>query len=396
MPHSLYSTTPSLPPEALRVLLFIDSLVAGGAQRQVVETALQLSRLGHVVTVLIYRDIRELGGELAGAGVPVVLVEKRAKFDPGFLLRLYRQFRTLRPQVLHSYLFTPNLWARFIGRAARIPVVITSERNIDLPHSRWRVRLERWVYRLGDGIIVNAEAIRRVLTDVVGVPDDRIQTIYNAVDGERFATPPMERIEAVRSTIGWRQGQIVISLPGRVIPQKNHACLIRALGRLDKEKRDSLVVLFVGNLLDAHYRHSVEKVAEHVGIRRQIIFTGRQDDMAAIYALSDVVVLPSLWEGFPNVVLEAMAAARPVVASRISDNDLLIQDGMTGYLFPSDDDSALSRVLSHLIDTPLDERRALGVAAYNSIVKRFSPESLAEANLVMYKTILDRKQLALC
>lgn len=380
----------------LRIALFIDSLVAGGAQRQVVETALQLARMGHFVTVVIYHDIRELGGELAQAGVEVILVKKQAKFDPGFLLRLYRLFRDLQPQVLHSYLFTPNLWARLVGRAAGIPVIITSERNIDLPRSPGRVLLERLVYRLGDGIIVNAEAIRRVLTDVVGVPDHLVHTIYNAVDAARFAMPSMERQENLCASLGLKQGHIVVTLPGRVMPQKNHACLLRALGRLDEAKRNKLRVLFVGNLLDEGYRASVENVARNAGLADHVIFTGRQDDMAAIYAISDVVVLPSLWEGFPNVVLEAMVAGRPVVASNIADNDKLIRDGVTGYLFPSDDDQALAKLMDRLLDLPRQTRQELGAAAHADISQRFTPKALAEANLAVYKAMLAEKLVQPC
>lgn len=370
---------------SLRIVLFIDSLVAGGAQRQVVETALQLARCGHSISVVIYHNIRELGADLADAGVDVILVEKNAKMDLGFLWRLYRCFCELRPEVLHCFLFTPNLWGRLIGRAAGIRVVITSERNVDLPQSRVRVWLEKVVYRFGDCIVVNAEAIRHVLINSVAVPTERIRTVYNGVDVARFVAPPAECLAKTRNALGINPDDLVVTLPGRVMPQKNHACLLRALARLDQALRQRIRVLFVGNMLDEPYRQGLVRLAQQLGLESCVSFAGRRDDMASVYAISEVVVLPSLWEGFPNVLLEAMAAKRPVIASAIADNGLLLNDGLTGFLFPSDDDAALAVVLQKLFAMTPADRTAFGQAAHSSVLQRFGTEALVDANVAIYR-----------
>lgn len=373
----------------LHVALFIDSLVAGGAQRQVVETALQLAKNGHRVSVIIYHDIRELGAELSRAGIEVLLIKKNAKLSLSFLWRLYRCFRDISPDVLHCFLFVPNLWGRLIGRLARVPVVITSERNVDLPQSRLRVWIERVIHRLGDCIIVNAEAIRTVLVDVVGVPSDRIHTVYNGVDLERFKRPAPEILAAKRTELGVRTGDFVITLPGRVIPQKNHACLMRAIAALGPEA--NIRLLFVGNLLDVPYCQGLEAMVVDLGLKNVVSFVGRQDDMAAIYAISDVVVLPSLWEGFPNVVLEAMAAGRPVIASDIADNAVLVHEGVTGYLFPNGDDVALAAALRRMFLMVPNEREHLGLGGFSLVASRFSSQALLATNLSLYRTFLELK-----
>jgi len=372
----------------VRLLFFTDSLVAGGAQRQAVETALQFARSGCDVHLAIYHDIRELGDELEEAGVTVTFVAKNAKFDIGFLLRLYRYFRRIQPDVVHCFLFTPNMWGRIVGRAARIHTVITSERNIDLPQSRLRVGLERVLYRLSDRIIVNAEAIRRVLVDIVGVPEQNIRVIYNCVDVDRFAVPPMKRVSDLRRALALDVDKFVVTLPGRVMRQKNHACLIRAVAMLNISVRRRVQLVFVGNLLDDGYRAGLDKLATELGVDSLIVYAGRQEDMACVYAISDLVALPSLWEGFPNVLLEAMAAGRLVLASAIADNAKLIRHGQNGFLFPSDDAEALARLIGKIIELSDAARMELVTAAKSTVSEQFAPAKLMQSTADVYKEVL--------
>lgn len=376
--------------KSIRVLLFIDSLGAGGAQRQVVETALQLARLGFQVTLAIYHDIRELDEGLAAAGVRVVLVKKCAKLDGRFLWNLYRLFRSVRPDVLHCFLFTPNLWGRLIGRVAKVPVIITSERNIDLPKSRLRVWIERLAHPLSDGIIVNAEAIRDVLMSAAHIPAQKIFTIYNGVDVVRFAPQQVAKVVAARARFNVAKDELAIVVPGRIMPQKNHLCLVKALSMLDEHQRDGLKVFFVGSPLDPVYKSKVERIVSDSGLEDKVIFTGRREDIEVVYTMADIVVLPSLWEGFPNVLLEAMAAGVPVVASDIADNHRLVKNQTTGFLFPSDDAPSLAHVLSNLIAMSPEARAELGKAGRREVCGHYTLRSLTNATTELYARLLGK------
>jgi glycosyltransferase involved in cell wall biosynthesis len=369
-----------------KVILFIDSLVRGGAQRQLVELALNLNRADFDPTVVVYHDLPQLKGDLDAAGVRNLLIPKRGKADLGFLLRLTRFLRRERPDIVHAYLSTPSFWARIAGRLAGIPKIITSERNIDIEHSPMRFWFEKRLQRLSSRIIVNAEAIRHILVERVGIPGDKVVVIYNGVDTEKFGSASSERVEQVRSNLGLTQGNLVLILPGRLAPQKNHLCLIKAVALLPLIP-DSLKIVFVGNELDLPLKAKLVESIKRLGLDRHFVFAGPQDDMPAMYAASDAVVLPSLWEGFPNVLLEAMAARRPVVASDIADNGRLVRNDENGYLFPTDDEHALARAIATLIALCPDARAGLGQAGRELVESSYSMARMVKSTVEIYREL---------
>lgn len=372
-------------PKIKKVVLFIDSLVRGGAQRQLVELALNLNRADFDPTVVVYHDLPQLKGDLDAAGVRNLLIPKRGKADLGFLLRLTRFLRRERPDILHAYLSTPSFWARIAGWLAGIPKIITSERNIDIEHSR-RIWFEKRLQRLSSRIIVNAEAIRHILVERVGIPREKVIVIYNGVDTEKFGSASSERVEQVRSNFGLTRGNLVLTLPGRLAPQKNHLCLIKAVALLPLIP-DNLKIVFVGNELDLPLKAKLVESIKRLGLDRHFVFAGPQDDMPAIYAASDAVVLPSLWEGFPNVLLEAMAARRPVVASDIADNARLVRNDENGYLFPADDEHALAQALASLIALRPDARAGLGQAGRELVESSYSMARMVKSTVEIYREL---------
>lgn len=369
----------------VKVTLFVDSLAGGGAQRQVVETARHLDKTHFDVSVVIYHNIRELASELVTANVPIVLISKRAKVDPLFFFRLWRLLHSTRPSILHSYLKTPNLWARLAGRLAGVPCVITSERNVDLAHSRWWILAERLLYRLSSHIIANAIAIQDMLVDTVGVDRERISVIFNGVDTHKFRPVNNERSALLRSALGLDPDEFVIIVPGRVMRQKNQGCAIRALGRLPLADRAGVRLLCVGSLLDRVYLAELHSLVQDFGLQKQVRFLGRRDDMPSVYGLSDVCVLPSLWEGFPNALLEAMACGRPVIASDVADNRRLVDHGETGFLFRSEDDAALSLYLRDAMRGGQDRLRALGTEGRRRMERYYSIETLIRSTVEVYR-----------
>lgn len=370
-----------------RVLLLIDSLGSGGAQRQVVETALGLDASRFEVSILIYHDIRELGAALDDAGIEVTLLRKQGKFDLRFAFRLWRYLRRRRPHIVHSFLFIPNVLARTVARLAGVPTVITSERNVDLPQTPWRCRVERLLSRFGDHVIVNAHAIKAVLGESAAVPASRISVIHNGVDTARFKPLPDAERVASRAALGIPESCFLIMLPGRLRPQKNHQCLLDAIAKLGTKRLGDYRVCFAGKATDASYADDLVATVNASGMAEHVIFLGRYEDMVALYAATDVVVLPSLWEGLPNVVLEAMACGRLVIASRIADNAMLLEHGRTGFLFPSNDSDALAETLLRVRGMDDTECAAIEAAARASMTSRFTRERLAAATMDIYQRV---------
>lgn len=362
--------------------MFIASLVRGGAQRQLVELARNLDGNLFEPTVLVYHDIPQFRSDLEDHGITVVLIPKKMKVDICFLMKLVSFFRNEKPDIIHSYLNTPNMWARIAGTLAGVRCIITSERNMDIQHSVLRMGIEEMLHYFSKYIVVNAEAIKDILTNRLRIPEQKIKVIYNGVDTNRFCRYDRQKAEQIRASFGYCQGDFVVTLPGRIEPQKNHMCLLRALCALDSDNK--IKVLFVGNEIDAALKSELVRYVDTNRLNKKVRFAGKQDDMVAVYNMSDVVVLPSLWEGFPNVLLEAMSVGIPVIASDIADNRKIVVNGMNGYLFRSDDHAGLADVLRKLVGESSDRLSGMGEVGRDMVRNKYNMGKMVKAYQDLY------------
>jgi glycosyltransferase involved in cell wall biosynthesis len=340
------------------VLLFVDSLRSGGAQRQIVVLANELHRRGYRVGILTYYPGDQLSQFLRSPDIRCQLVVRRSTRDPLYPLRLYRHLRRESPDCMISYLTTPSFWARTVGRLAGVPRVITSERDVGLGTQRGIAWLERLLAHASSRIVANAHAIRRGLIEL-GIRGDRIDVVYNGVDLSLFSRVCEERRGATREALGVGPDELLILLPGRISEQKNHRLLVEAIPLL-APARGRVRVAFAGNELSLEIKGRLVDAIRAAGLEDSFLFLGPRSDMPELYSAADVVVLPSLWEGFPNVVIEAMACETPVVASDVSDNEVIIENGVTGYVFPSRSAEGLAKALDAVLRSTPEERRAMG------------------------------------
>ncbi len=362
-----------------KIILFIDSLVAGGAQRQLVLLARVLTEHGYNIRVLTYRVEEQLLHELAENRIHRDVVLKKGKIDFSFFFRLYKYFSRQKPDVIISYLNTPNIWARLAGKLAGVKRIITSERNVDLHKSRLRMVIEKTLYHLSDEIIVNAWSTKNMLT-AHGIPQDLISVIYNGVDTGYFSRRVDRECEEFRKSITVAENDVLILLPGRITVQKNHMALLQSFTKI-ADKFPTAKLLFVGNEFDKAIKISMQEHIYQHKLDSRIIFYGPSSDMPLVYSASDIVVLPSLWEGLPNVVIEAMSCTTPVVASNVSDNDRLIEDGCHGYVYNLEIESSLADKLESCLLKPKSELCSMGIAGRKKIEKLCSISVFTEKYL---------------
>ncbi len=373
-----------------KIILFIDSLNSGGAQRQIVGLASSVDRNRYDPVVLTYHDIPHFKPVLDEAGVRVECIPKHGKFDIGFLFRLARFFHRERPDILLSYLNTPNMWARLAGRIAGVKKIITSERNINIVHSWMRMFIERLLKGWGSAVVVNATVTRELLHSRLGVPEEKIHIIYNGIDVDSFNNPDPETVKRLRNEFALTEGEQVIMLPGRIQEQKNHICLVKAFCQIRKF-HEKVRLLLVGEAIDKSIKSRLEDELARLNCQASVIFAGQRTEMPELYFISDIVVLPSLWEGFPNVVMEAMAAQRPVVASDIVDNRLLVKEGVTGHLFASDNCEQLAEQLESLISLPAKRLDEMGMAGKELVEKEYAMPRMVEKYQTLFECIMHKK-----
>ncbi len=356
----------------------IDSLLSGGAQRQIVTLAISLKKKGYDLVVLNYHEGEQLLPLLEKNNIRRVLIKKKHKIDLLFFYRLIRFLRKENPDAAISYLNTANFWLMLAKLFAGVRLVITSERNIDVDRSVLRVFLQRILAPVSDLIVVNAYAIKDKLIEKVKINKSKIHVIYNGVNDKNFSKSSDEAITKRKLDFGIGEHEFVICLPGRIMQQKNHMCLVDALdGSLIEN--NNIKILFVGNEFDSSLVSALKHKIEFKGNSGKYIFAGQVDDMAIIYSLSDVVVLPSLWEGLPNVVIEAMACECPVVVSDVSDNRILVEDGVTGYVFEVNNTEKLREKIYYLVNKSIAEREMMGKKARAKVIGLCGIEAFVSA-----------------
>jgi glycosyltransferase involved in cell wall biosynthesis len=376
-----------------RVVLSIDNLGSGGAQRQIVELAVCLrTRRELDVRLLTYQDVdpsRDRGlyrERLSAGGVPVDVVPKRGKVDPSFPPRLARWLRRTAPDVLHTWMPRPALWSLLALRllpAAIRPVFAGAERSA-LANSKGALRaLQGLVYRRCDAVTVNSRPALEELAGELHVARERLHYVPNGIDLAAWdaaaeAAPPFP----------FEPGCFQLALIGRFGVEKNHALLLDALARLGPDATRNWRVWFVGAQTgDARVQDTLAGQIRRRGLERIVRLAPPIAGIAALMRALDLLVLPSRYEGFPNVVLEAMASRLLVAAAPVGDVPSLVRDGETGLLFDGRDGASLAATLARARALSAAERAAITARARALVEERHRIEVVADGYLDLYREL---------
>jgi glycosyltransferase involved in cell wall biosynthesis len=370
----------------LNVLQLIPTLDRSGAEKQMVLLARGLPRERFRVAVAALTRLGPLAAELEAAGVPVTLIGKRHKADPLAFGRLVRLLRDGRYDVLQTWIFAASSYGRVAARRVGVPVVVTAEMAVDLWKTRAHLALDRRLARWTDRVVGNSRAVvdfyRRA-----GVPAERLACIPSGIGAEE---PPAGDPAAVRAEVGVPVDAPLVLYVGRLAAQKGVEDLIAALDLL-QHVRPVLRSLIVGA---GPLRGRLEERARAFRLLGGAVrFLGHRDDVPRLLAAADVLVLPSLYEGLPNVVLEAMRFRKPVVATAAPGTTEVVVDGQTGLLVPVRQPTALAQAIRTVIDDPALARR-LGEAGRARVEAEFRVETMVAQFAEMYEELARGKGLA--
>jgi glycosyltransferase involved in cell wall biosynthesis len=360
--------------DRLSVALCITELDVGGAERCLVRLATRTDRKQFtlVVYVLAPRPVadRECLSALDEASVEVhCLGTRRNSQLPLAVGRLARRFRRQRPAVVQSFLFHANIVARLAARLAGVPAVASGIRVAER-RSRWPLWVDRWTDRLVDRHVCVSRAVAEFAATQAGLPRSKLVVIPNGVDlGQYAALAPAD----LRPD-GIPPGRRLVTYVGRLDPQKGVAWLVTTAESWLGQGSDCDLLL-VGR---GPQRADLEKAAAEAGIGRRVHFLGFRRDVAEILARSDLLVLPSRWEGMPNVVLEAMAAGLPVVATDVEGVAELLGPNREHQTVTYGDTASFAQKVTRLLgDRDLAKR--LGQANRQRAEQHFSIDATVRA-----------------
>lgn len=375
----------------MRILHVITTLDVGGAEMYLLAQVRGQTARGHRVRIAYLKGAGTLAEDFYAAGAEAV---RRTPLGPRGLLHLAREAR--RAELVHSHLLKADaaaaLVATVVGRRHRL---VSGKHNDEASLRRPLVsRLHGILGNLPRRTIVLSDHVGRYIVEHGRVRPDRIRRVYYGLDPAPFecaaAAEPQAR-KAARAALGLGEDDFVSICVARFAPQKAHDVLLGAFARLRELLADGgprAVLLLVGDDPFGDGRRRAQALAAELGLGDAARFLGIRRDVAELYALSDVFVMSSLWEGLGLVFLEAMAAGLPVVSTRVSAIPEVVLDGTTGLLVPARDPEALADALARLARDP-GERARLGAAGHGRVREVFGLERMVEETLAVYSELGD-------
>jgi glycosyltransferase involved in cell wall biosynthesis len=370
----------------MKVLHLINTLSAGGAELHLLTLCRYLKRQKVEVLVACLREqvkgSRSLRCDFQAEHIRIVNLQADSRYDSHFLAGVARLLSEERPDILHTHLPRADLagaFGRFLHPSLTWVCSIHAIYSIDWS-GRWILPLFNFIWRRADVVVAISHAVKDWLAKEVGVPPDKLTVIQYGIEPERFARPSVD----LRKTWGL-DGQVVVGSVGRLEPRKDHDCLISAMpGVLELVPNASL-------LIAGHdpwgYGRNLQALIDGLGLKEQVRLVGFQRQIPSFLHALDVFAFASRSEGFGQVVIEAMAAGKPVVASKIPPLTDIVVDGETGLLVEPEKPEAFAHAISWLL-MHTQEARRMGRQGREHVRNQFSAQRMAVETLSLYERLM--------
>jgi L-malate glycosyltransferase len=375
---------PAGEPNRLHIVFSIDTMSVGGTEMNAIRTAERLDRQRYRLSVVTLRGEGPLTERYERMGVPVLRFPIRNLYGTETVrqgVRLARFLRAERASVVHCHDQYSNFFSAMAARWAGVPVVIASKRWL---HSPLRYRIANGVgFRAATRVIANSDAVAASLERDDWLARDRVVVVPNFVDEAAFRAPSVHvRQEWVRD-LGLEPDAVVVGIVASLLPIKGHATLLRAVATLTAEwPALRLVVVGQGPELER-----LRALSDELGIAHAVRFAGLRPQVPSFHFLFDISVLSSVSEGFPNSLVEAMAAGRPIVATDVGGVRDAVRHSENGLLVAPGDPPAFADALRVLL-RDADLRRTMGAAGARRAREEFHAAAVVGALERLYERLL--------
>lgn len=341
----------------MKILLFIDGLDSGGAQRQICGLAVFLRQQGHDVRLFHYK----YGANFYMDYLKKNDVDLRTSYSSVYLalINYFKEVKKYKSDIIISFLNQPCIVSGIIKLMNNTHLIV-SDRNTTI-NARFMDKVRFWFYKRADLIVPNSYSQTEYLANYYGHKVDRIEPIINFVDTGYFV-PNMELNNTPIK---------VISVVARVVPQKNVTGLIKAVSEVAK-KRSDFVVNWYGDLSNIEYVNKCKALIDELSADNFFIFKGEEKNILSVYTQSNALCLPSFIEGTPNVICEAMSCGLPIICSDICDNGRYVKEHENGFLFDPRNIESISSAIINFINSDKDTIKKYGINSRNKAIEYFS------------------------
>ena len=374
----------------IKVIYLINGLGVGGAEMMLFRLLQRLDKSRFKPEVIALLNLKgPIKSELEKLGIEVNTLGIKSKMDIFSLYRLSRLIKNKKPEILHTQLFASDIVGRIIGKVLGVPVIITSIRNIYYGGSI-RDFMIKVTERCADKTtIVSSISAQRLIKNNV-IPENKLMVLRNGIDPDYFCSEvSLEKKLHIREKYDLPKDTFLLISVGSLTPQKGYSHLLDAIKNLSNNSFNfHLAIAGDGKLRD----NLVSQVNE-MGLSSNVSFLGRIDNVPELMAAADVLVLSSLWEGLPGVVLEAMASELPVVATAVGGTPEIVVDGVTGILVPAGDIEKLTKAICNIMKKTDQERKEMGKKGRKRIQEMFHVDKMVKAYEKLYCDCLHEKNI---
>ncbi len=355
----------------------------GGAEKHVILLASGLRQRGYDAQILSIFQEGTLAGKIRKEEIPFSCLQLPKGWGGDAFFKIYQWLRQNPVDILHTYLFGFHLFAGLPARLLKVPVIVSSRREI----AEWRKARHVWIENLGnhfvDRVICCSQAAQKWTLDHEKIAREKVLTLYNGVDQKYFASADGLKI---RHEFGIPENAFVVGTVANFAEEKGYPYLLEAVSVIAQEHPEAWF-LFVGS---GPLEAEIKQKAARLPNSDRILFTGIRSDIPDLISAMNVFVLASVIEGFPNVLLEAMSMAKPVVATCVGGIPELIESEKDGILVFSKDSQGLANVILQCLRDPSTANR-LGTKARHKIEQNFSLDQMIDQYEAFYRKMLDHE-----
>jgi len=363
----------------IRIVFVVNGFAIGGGEKKLLELVSELRRLHDDefhLTVCSVGQGGPLQAEFENTGVRTVVFPKKGKYDCTLIWKVAKLLKEEKADLVQTTLF----YADVIGAAAAKLVGIKNVFSWEAITQPYRLR-HMIAYRLAGKVFRYSIAVSTAIQNKVirerHIPTGKTMTIHYGIDLKRFRPQADSR---VRQSLGFAPADVLIGTTARFTEQKGHAHLLSAATKI-LTRFPGVHFVFVG---DGPLQEPLRQEVNRLGLNPAVHFLGFRSDMQRVLNAFDLFVLPSLYEGFPNAVLEAMACGLPVVATRVDGTPEAVADRQTGLLVPPKNANALADATIRLLSRP-EEMRRMGTAGRKRVEEAFALEKQIEQFVTLYR-----------
>ncbi len=363
------------PNKKTKIIHIIPTLGLGGAERLIVDLADRLDRERYELEVIALKRLGYFGLDLKRLEVPFSFLGQRHGLNIFSLIKLIRMIKDKQPDIVHTHLFGADFYGIIAARLAGVPVVVSTEHNLNYAEGILKRWLKKLVYKLADKVIAVSGAVSGYL-EKQGIEKAKIAVIHNGVKLERFLYDRQ-----------FKPGSsLQIGSVGRLSPQKGYLDLVRAIALMENR---GITCQIAG---EGEQEEALKKEIARLNLQDRVKLVGPVKDVAAFMKRLDLFVLPSHWEGFGLVVVEAGLTQLPVISTDVDGIREIITDRITGLVVAPGHPEILAQQINYL-SQHLEERIKLGLNLQKRVIGNFSIEKMVKSYEKLYKDLLIAKTI---